>query len=99
MGNGSFVGLYANDASNEEIRRKDPHGFRRLLRDMVLNFLIAGRDTTAQCLTWTIYELTQNSSALAKLREEVYAVCASREITCNDVKELRYVRASLNEGL
>ena len=30
------------------------------LCDVVFNFLLAGRDTTASSLTWCIYELTKN---------------------------------------
>jgi len=30
----------------------------KYLRDMLMNFLIAGRDTTAMTLTWLFYELS-----------------------------------------
>ncbi len=30
------------------------------LRDLVINFMIAGRDTTAVALTWLFYELGKN---------------------------------------
>ncbi|KAI1265388.1 cytochrome P450 [Xylariaceae sp. FL1019] len=42
-----------------------------LVADAALNYLSAGRDTTAQALTWTVYLLMQNPSAVAKAREEV----------------------------
>ena len=32
----------------------------RFLRDMVLNFIIAGRDTTAAASMWLIYEIAHN---------------------------------------
>ena len=32
----------------------------KYLRDLVVNFMIAGRDTTASGLSWTIYELCQH---------------------------------------
>jgi cytochrome P450 len=41
-----------------------------LTADAALNFLSAGRDTTAQALTWTFYSLMRNPSALADLRAE-----------------------------
>ncbi len=41
-----------------------------LTADAALNFLSAGRDTTAQSLTWTCYSLIRHPSALAILRKE-----------------------------
>ncbi|KAI9259636.1 cytochrome P450 [Phascolomyces articulosus] len=41
------------------------------LRDAVLNFIIAGRDTTAQTLTWTIYYLLMHPRVEAKLISEI----------------------------
>jgi cytochrome P450 len=36
----------------------EQHGDDAFLRDVILNFLIAGRDTTAQALTWATYLLS-----------------------------------------
>lgn len=40
------------------------------LRDVVLNFLIAGRDTTSNCLAWSMYFISQNADVEKKLVEE-----------------------------
>jgi len=41
------------------------------LRDIVLNFMIAGRDTTACALSWTLYELAKAPRECQdRLREE-----------------------------
>ena len=40
------------------------------LRDIVLNFMIAGRDTTACALTWCVYELARNPQYGSMIREE-----------------------------
>lgn len=45
----------------------------KFLRDMVVNFLLAGRDTTAQTLSWLFYELDQHPDVIAKIREEIVA--------------------------
>jgi cytochrome P450 len=42
--------------------------------DAALNLLSAGRDTTAQSLTWAFYLLMRNPSANHRLRQEVLAV-------------------------
>ncbi|KAI9323448.1 cytochrome P450 [Dichotomocladium elegans] len=41
------------------------------LRDTILNFIIAGRDTTAQALSWTFFNLTLHPRIEAKLVEEI----------------------------
>ena len=38
---------------------------------MILNFVIAGRDTTAQALSWTFYNLCNNPRVEYKLLEEI----------------------------
>lgn len=43
------------------------------LRDIVLNFIIAGRDTTAQALSWTFYMLLLHPRIEKKLLEEIRA--------------------------
>ncbi|KAI9491492.1 cytochrome P450 [Zychaea mexicana] len=44
----------------------------RELRDTVLNFIIAGRDTTAQALSWTFYNLMLHPRIEAKLVAEIH---------------------------
>lgn len=41
------------------------------LRDVVLNFVIAGRDTTAATLSWSIYMLMTHSDVSQKLYSEL----------------------------
>lgn len=41
------------------------------LRNTILNFIIAGRDTTAQALSWTFYNLMKYPDIQAKVNEEV----------------------------
>lgn len=70
------------------------------LRDHVLNFIIAGRDTTAQTLSWAIWELGQHPECERKLREEVLAVCGKDgEVTYEQLKDLKYTNAVFNETL
>lgn len=42
----------------------------RLLRDIVLNFLAAGRDTTSAILTWFFYAMARNPQAERTVRQE-----------------------------
>jgi cytochrome P450 len=44
------------------------------LRDVILNMVIAGRDTTAQALSWAFYRMCIHDGVQEKLREEVVKV-------------------------
>ena len=50
------------------------------LIDIVLNFIIAGRDTTASALSWATMRLMQNEDAAAKLIAEADAQCEGRSL-------------------
>lgn len=95
----SFVGLFIKDPEGADMLKSDEKKFRVYIRDMVLNFLIAGRDTTAECLTWTLFELAQAPQVVDKARAEVSRVCGDKRITFEHLTGLRYIKAILDEGL
>ncbi|THU81667.1 cytochrome P450 [Dendrothele bispora CBS 962.96] len=71
-----------------------------ILRDEIMNLAVAGRDTTASILTFTMYMLSQHPEILRKLREEVLQkIGGKRRPTYEDFREMRYLRAVLNETL
>ncbi|KAJ7056207.1 cytochrome P450 [Mycena amicta] len=73
---------------------------RTILRDEILNIGLAGRDTTSTLLTFVIYMLTKHPEVLAKLRAEVLDVVGpTRAPTHEDIREMKYMRAVLNETL
>jgi len=69
------------------------------LRDHILNFVVAGRDTTAQTLTWLFYELSRNPQVEAKLREEVNRLFSSQRPDYDSVKHTPYLKAVIDETL
>ncbi|KAI6040657.1 cytochrome P450 [Pisolithus marmoratus] len=70
------------------------------IRDEIVSILIAGRDTTATTLTFLVYMLSQHPDVLKRLRTEVLStVGSSRRPTYNDVREMKYMRAVINETL
>ncbi|KAH7882560.1 cytochrome P450 [Phlebopus sp. FC_14] len=72
----------------------------KVLKDETLNILLAGRDTTASTLTLAIYLLAMHPEALSRLREEVLEkVGPTRRPTYDDIREMKYLRAVLNETL
>ncbi|KAJ2932579.1 hypothetical protein H1R20_g4532, partial [Candolleomyces eurysporus] len=68
-----------------------------ILRDEVMNLLVAGRDTTASLLTYTIYMLAEHPDTLSRLREEILtSIGPDRKPTYADLREMKYLRAVLN---
>ncbi|KAI0518127.1 cytochrome P450 [Xylaria bambusicola] len=56
-----------------------------LVADAALTYLTAGRDTTAQALTWCLYLLMQNKSAMKKIRDEAQELLKLNSI---DIQQL-----------
>jgi cytochrome P450 len=66
----------------------------------VLNFIIAGRDTTAIALSWAIYFLSQNPKCMADLIEEIdSAVTPAKALDYETVRGLKYANAVFQETL
>ncbi|PFH46829.1 hypothetical protein AMATHDRAFT_68991 [Amanita thiersii Skay4041] len=71
-----------------------------VLRDEILNILLAGRDTTANTITYAVYMLAEHPHVLERLRKEILDVVGeSRRPTYDDMKEMKYLRAVINETL
>ncbi|KAJ7592506.1 cytochrome P450 monooxygenase pc-3 [Mycena floridula] len=72
----------------------------KILRDETLNILLAGRDTTACTLTFATYMLAEHPEVLKKLRLEVLErLGRSGRPTFEDMREMKYMRAVINETL
>jgi cytochrome P450 len=69
----SLFMAYRSEDATEEIR---PESFSdKFLKDVVMSFFIAGRDTTASTLTFTFWLLSQNPEIQSALLQEIDAVC------------------------
>ncbi|KAF8751195.1 cytochrome P450 [Rhizoctonia solani] len=71
-----------------------------VIKDELINILVAARDTTAATLTFTLYILAENPKIMDKLRSEVLGrLGTSNHPTPEDFKEMKYLRAVINETL
>jgi cytochrome P450 len=70
---GSLIQSLLDSLDNEEI-----------VADAALNYLSAGRDTTAQTLTWAFYELMRHPHSMATIRDEVSTIIKLHSDTCSD---------------
>lgn len=71
----------------------------QFLRDLIMNFLIAGRDTTAQALSWTFYLLAQHPTIEAHLHAEIVEVLGDGPLTYEGINRLEYAQCVVNEVL
>ncbi|KAJ8900290.1 hypothetical protein K2173_024930 [Erythroxylum novogranatense] len=91
--------------------KKDPEGMTdQYLRDIILNFMIAGKDSSANALSWFLYLLSKNPLIQDKIVQEVRDVtgCQGNEadiqdfvakITETTLEKMHYLHAALTETL
>lgn len=73
---------------------QDPENItHQYLRDIILNFFVAGKDTTALTLSWFFYMLCTHPSIQEKVAQEV--IVATKEIV--DKESIGEIAASLTE--
>ncbi|KAI1118232.1 cytochrome P450 [Nemania sp. NC0429] len=74
---------------------------KKLVADAALTYLTAGRDTTAQALTWCFYLLMRNSSVIDKIRQEAQELLQNQGLvyqqlgSAGDTSSAIFVPASL----
>ncbi|KAG9096423.1 hypothetical protein FRC06_008676 [Ceratobasidium sp. 370] len=72
----------------------------KVIKDELLNILIAGRDTTAATLTFACYALAMYPACLDKLRAEVLTTFGTSQYpTFEELRPMKYLRAFINEVL
>lgn len=72
----------------------------RQLRDEVLTLLIAGHETTANLLAWTLYLVAQDADVDRRLHDEVRGVLGGRAgFTAADPDRMPFARMVIQEGL
>jgi cytochrome P450 len=70
-----------------------------LLADNLLTFYLAGHETTAKALTWTLYLLARSPHWARKLREEIARVTGGAPIAAGHVDKLVLVQQVLKEAM
>ncbi|XP_030520479.2 cytochrome P450 94B3-like [Rhodamnia argentea] len=73
-----------------------------MVRDMVISFVMAGRDTTSAAMTWLFWLLSQNSNAEQGITSEVDTILDRSNSKCLDfeaLKEMRFLKACLCESM
>ncbi|KAH7096732.1 cytochrome P450 [Auriculariales sp. MPI-PUGE-AT-0066] len=73
---------------------------KTIIRDELLNVMIAARDTTASTLTFATYLLCRHPEVYRKLRDEVFSICGRDRVpNLDELRQMRYLRAVINESM
>lgn len=68
-----------------------------MVRDMVISFLMAGRDTTSSAMTWLFWSISSNEDVEAELLNEIMS--SSEELVFDKLKEMKYMKACICESM
>ncbi|XP_078165129.1 cytochrome P450 CYP94D108-like [Carex rostrata] len=77
----------------------------KFLRDIVISFLLAGRETTSSALSWFFWILSSRPDVEAKILDEIRSVHAKNgnSKTCmyefEELKEMHYLHAAISESM
>lgn len=85
---------YAQKA-NEDLSNKE-------LKDVIVNVMFAGRDTSSSTMSWAFYELERNLDVKEKVVREVASICgtgADAEYSFETMNELKYTHSVILEVL
>ncbi|KAF3327288.1 cytochrome P450 94A1 [Carex littledalei] len=75
-----------------------------MLRDVVTNFLIAGRETTSAALTWVLWLVSTRPDIERKILDEIKFVRTSNSIASetfnfDDLRDMNYLHATITESM
>ncbi|CAL9088999.1 unnamed protein product [Musa textilis] len=84
----------------------NPHS-DKFLRDICVNFILAGRDTSSVALAWFFWLLSQHQEVEDRILKELREIVAEREgegegelvFKPEEVKKMEYLHAALREAL
>ncbi|NSX53903.1 cytochrome P450 [Parasulfitobacter algicola] len=82
---------------------EDPKTKRQMttaeLRDNLLTFIVAGHETTALTLAWSLYLCAFDQDVQDKARAEAQSVLNGSTANADDVPKLKYIRQIIDEAL
>ncbi|PKA53432.1 Cytochrome P450 71A9 [Apostasia shenzhenica] len=85
-------------------KRAEPGGFLSSMdhvKGILMDMFVAGTDTSAATITWTMAELIKNPKVMSKLLEELRRVIGnkSKMIEENELEKLEYLKLVVKESL
>ncbi|KAK4405800.1 7-deoxyloganic acid hydroxylase [Sesamum angolense] len=87
----------------EEVDIKDKNGRAAAIHEIIQQcklFYVAGHETTANLISWTIIMLSYHKEWQIRAREEIFQVLGDKKnITADDIANMKYVNMIVNETL
>ncbi|GLJ25653.1 hypothetical protein SUGI_0491410 [Cryptomeria japonica] len=103
----------ANEFETETVEDEEKHKSDVFLRDMIVNFVLAGRDTSSTSLTWFFWVLSSHPRVESAIRHEILQILSKRKVemeaepkgglnisfTYEELREMQYLHAAVCESL
>jgi cytochrome P450 len=97
------AGAQAEDLLRRLMASRDPETGRTMddtrLVDNLLTFYLAGHETTARALAWTLYLLARSPQWHSLLEEEIAAVTGGAPVAAEHIEQLTLVQQVLKESM
>jgi len=87
-----LLSVRSEDDANEGMSDKQ-------IRDEAITLFIAGQETTANSLSWSLYLITQHPEVESRLYEEIDSVLGGRLPKFDDYRSLRYTKMVFTEAM
>lgn len=71
----------------------------KYLRDEVMNFFVGGHETTANAITWCMFNLSRDKYVLDAVLTEIKKIKGSEELKLADLDQFTYLDKVINESL
>ncbi|XP_022856463.1 cytochrome P450 94A1-like [Olea europaea var. sylvestris] len=98
--NQDLLSRFNHSASNLGFLDQDQK--RRFLRDIVISFILAGKDSTSTALTWFFWLIAGHARCERLIYEELSAASSEARLASfsyDDLKKFNYLHAALSESL
>ena len=95
-----YMASSISNCSNENDKSEAENN--AFFRHVIMNFIIAGRDTTACALSWTFYELIRRPDVIEAIRKEVASVLGEgddADYSLDMLGKLKYTHCVIMEAL
>ncbi len=93
----------SNDLLALLLSARDPETGREMSDEELISnlytFMVAGHETSATALAWTLWILAKDQDAQERLRAEVESVVGARDVSAEDVDRLIFLRQTLQEAM
>ncbi|KAJ7960570.1 putative Cytochrome P450 [Quillaja saponaria] len=97
--------LLSRFMSNDAVQFQDHDQKRKFLRDIVISFVLAGRDSTSTALTWFFWLIAARPRMAELIYKELLSVATAAAAEegivfgYDELKKLHYLHAALSESL